>query len=1720
MLGLLLFNNSTELRIQLALHAMHYYDVRNAICTIVGAEIESINQYLRSFDIEFQEHMMSFDHNVGEPTKDFARGLFEQFGDVTDSIVERFKNILGTIPEFKHKVSFDFGSMFGTEFLAPFLSKMGAAKDALIEWLATPAGQFVIDFVVYCGLIFVLKRYTAMTSMQVNMVIIGVSFLLPPPNKMLGWACDFSWRDLLGAYSELVPEVGAEDEVHEQAGEFSGSAPMKLILSAIFGVLMGEGWVANQSGVKLVDVFMRQSSQFKKLKESIDVTFDFLFSLIAGFLDFIGTKFDIPYLKGCGVKFPEIDEIQTKLCVIVKELREGKRIHDYPTSVELTSMEQRLRTMLVTVVGKTKEYEVYRREIHVLLMEIKTLLERNKSCGVNGGPRVEPLSIMFLGHPGQAKSMGSDLFIYETIPKVLPRQRLDAYERSKDNEIFVAHADQGDYWDGYTGQFAVKFDDVLQLKDAAGAPNTMALTVIHSHNTSSWYPNFSAIPDKHSVPFTSRILVGTDNNLHIDKVINSLNCPKAFARRWDFCWMVIPKVKYCKPGSDFLKDHDGSDRKLDINWLLKLEAGKVEEKVVKDIWEFVEWDWGRGRRVPGGSVVDYATMQKLFIERFNVKQEKGLAWLEFLNTMAEGAISSRREELTAEEKAAIEKEALKEQAGLFEMDPFDILGITPEATEREIVAAYRKLCLVNSPDKGGCPDSMIKLTAAFSLVMDPVSRYEYACYKDPTAKGEDVLRKMIELKRQYSTEPIDPEERIKCFKELCEVVELQKLPYKTNVLPSEDFILMMAERLHCNPAEVSMYFYIHRFDEFTPLGDYYLCIKDWLLDQYKNKLQKIQDVCGRVSRKVLDIVTNKKVMAACGAFIALGAAIWVWMKPKLDEQTGLAKPKDVKPKLKKGFKTFSFAVGDEALASQGGSLTKSAQDLFRKVQKNIVWLSVTEKSEPFGWWTFAKGKFATHVTHTKAKMDEKGLKEVWLVKSDRSWSQKIKVKDITLIRWKESLNEDDGYYYVPTLNVNFADITHFYMNKGSREDEIAHTTHFGHLMVPEMKLEEGQFNLKVWGRNEAMANSFSKHEYGTQRWKAVDAISYPMYTEAGMCGLPWIVTDPRSSRPFIAGYHCAGNSNTGVSLIIYAQVLHGMYDLAIAGDLSSLPDVEMVPDLEDQSGPILPENWKVIQEVPYERVNSRSTLRRTPLFEKWSICDKRPALLHTKYVEQMDDVLNEKPQVIDPWWNAREPYGNNKAVLNQKALNRIADEYAKHMLQSSSKGVPWEPRVLSYEEAAAGYPGIMKGVPRGTSAGYPWNKQSRKKYGYFGAEADYEFDMEEGSLHRELYDKIAEDIAMMKRGERPMWVYQQFLKDELRSLKKVTAGLTRLVMGSPLDKTMTASMYFKDFMRFMIDNRIFNGIALGINPCSVEWRILASYLLAVGNFMIDGDFKHFDADILYQIDEAWLRVVESYYSNSTEEDRLIRRIILHDTAHSRHLVTVDSKSYIAEIENICPSGDLLTGIKQSGCNIIIARYAVMDILMRRDGYLNGVDDYDEGVPFNFEELEWNRFIALGDDHIMSVCDEHAAVVNQKTFGASIGRMGFTYTDAKKTGELIDGHRPLSDVSFLKRGFTNIEYYLTEVFAPLDLDVILQMPYWMDSKAPVGTLEAIIDIVAKELAARPKDYAEWGPLIGRAALDTINYRCPYLPINNDVAEISTTWRRAIEAYRSTELEYSL
>ena len=1237
----------------------------------------------------------------------------------------------------------------------------------------------------------------------------------------------------------------------------------------------------------------------------------------------------------------------------------------------------------------------------------------------------------------------------------------------------------------------------------------------------------------------------------------------------DLKWWFCAKPEFC---TEDTKDFGPKQRRIEYSNILKgieacdREAGVEGLRPFFQMYEFYPYDWSTGKIV--GSAKGFVEYIMAIKHTFELKDRIGTKLVDLVDMVGDAFIEMREREYEGESFAddgtsitakarsldAFIATVKPDEEGFYECEYKEqMLGDAPgkmgindlpdiyhllfprhiPEDRDDRFKVYKSHLLQLHPDKGGNPLEFQIYRWAMSIFEDEKLRWQYDFIKEnPDCEDKEFLlnfaNQIIACKDRAPVSYIDLENM--SFVDL--LIAIPAFPdlgfeYSDNVYPPNWVIAWLADRFKMNEQDVKYFFYTNSWSDDTPLGDLCRSFSAWKKRMSDSLLSHIQSVCKAVTTKVTDVFTNRKIWLAAAAAAGLFTAGWAVWKTNFHEESGrpIREPKAKPVKRPSYARPFSrTAIHEQMKSEEFRELTeeeiekfneaykeqcftcdKATEDMMNAVKGQTWFFSREKDSVILGHIIVVNKKQALCISHMFSWLVERDLTGFWFQSSDGHDRKYIDISDMRINYWEQDSNDDVIHALMKTLPRDGRDIRMHFYHEGTIEQDLISQSHFGCLFVPKVeRFDKGRKAIE-WKPKPAFASSCAGTEYGLPKWVVGFGISYKIATEEGMCGLPWVCNDVRARRPFIAGIHCAGGQGKGLAFSVSCETL-----MEVARYWDTVPEFkeQMVSEV-----PELPPGWTIVKQVPYERVGGLSKLRKTILHNAWSESKKWPALLYKIRVPDEEGEL----KTVDPWYNAREPYGFKCRKYNLELIQDLAVIYASNLKNLSMHDYPWPPKVFDIKTACQGIPGFMKGIPRNTSAGYPWNKMSVKKFAFFGKEGEYSFDSPE---YRILYSKVLDDIETASVGNVPDWIYQQFLKDELRSEEKWRKGQSRLVMGAPLPKTVISCMYMKDFFRWFQDNRIFNGSAIGINPYSVEWRSAAEYLAGAGDANVDGDFKNFDGNQPPEFDEGYLIIAETYYYNATKEEANVRRILTTSSNDSMHLVTLDGASYIANVCGIEPSGDPNTGFKNTINNNQRSAYVRADILLRDRGYPGGADDYRRGMDFDLKEVFWDRFLALGDDHILSVCEPHRHLMNQKQYGAAMERCGFVYTSAKKGEALIEGFKSISEVSFLKRGFTTLKEYPGHLFADLDLDVILEMPYWLEIGAPPGTLKDVIDIVGKELSAKGLEiYSHWGPIIGKTTLAVAGIRSSFLPITDDNEHVYEHWKRAISAFVSTEVDYA-
>lgn len=440
---------------------------------------------------------------------------------------------------------------------------------------------------------------------------------------------------------------------------------------------------------------------------------------------------------------------------------------------------------------------------------------------------------------------------------------------------------------------------------------------------------------------------------------------------------------------------------------------------------------------------------------------------------------------------------------------------------------------------------------------------------------------------------------------------------------------------------------------------------------------------------------------------------------------------------------------------------------------------------------------------------------------------------------------------------------------------------------------------------------------------------------------------------------------------------------------------------------------KIANSIKAVSQGGKTSLKRSELISTWGEPKQAPSRLRP---------FKREGILIDPMVKAVAKYVRPYVYFDQNILNLVRDSLYDDLLRTSSK--KFESRILSYDESVLGIEGIdeFNSIPRNTSAGFPFNITGigkGKKY-YFGSGDNYDL---ENDNCKKLFEECDEIIDRAKRGERSLFIFTDCLKDERRDMIKVQEGKTRLFSGAPLHYTVIFRKYFGQFIRWIVENRIDNECATGVNPYSLEWDIMGKKLLSFGNKFKNlraGDYASFDCSEKSQIQYKFLDIINRIYDDGFE-NFMIRHILWLELVNSRHII-VDA---IYEWRDSLPSGHPFTTIMNCLYNKFVFRLAWFD--------------YND---FKLESLQ--KFIThvilfvLGDDNVFAVSGKHLAF-NEPFLSKTLKKYGLDYTNETKSISSNIG-RDLNEVEFLKRKWFFNDYYHRFV-CPLNLDVIKEMVLW-------------------------------------------------------------------------------
>lgn len=579
------------------------------------------------------------------------------------------------------------------------------------------------------------------------------------------------------------------------------------------------------------------------------------------------------------------------------------------------------------------------------------------------------------------------------------------------------------------------------------------------------------------------------------------------------------------------------------------------------------------------------------------------------------------------------------------------------------------------------------------------------------------------------------------------------------------------------------------------------------------------------------------------------------------------------------------------------------------------------------------------------------------------------------------------------------------------------------------------------------------------------SVLYSVATKVGDCGIPLLVCDSRLSRNIILGIHVAGNGIHGIGNILFSEKIASVIEALTANEVTvPLLDDEV---LDAQMG----KNFVVLNRLRKLRLPTKTNLMPSKFYGLLASVATAPAMLFKKHG-------------VDPWELARSKYSKPAPRINLDLLDICGQIVAADMRFNSYHQI--DPTIFSFEKAVSGEKGAMfwDGIPRNTSSGYPYNLDNKtSKKNLFGGDGEYTFNSDGCLAFKKILD--AQEI-LLKQGVRPSFYYADYLKDERRPKDKVAQGKTRLISASPLDLTIHMRRYFGAFVQWCMCNNVNNGIAVGVNPYSMDWTRVARRLKTFGDLNIFGDYSGYDGSLFAALMYEGLKIIETFYYNASDEDRLVRATLFEDVVNSIHVKADGEDCYAYEWTGSNPSGEFLTTILNSVCNLVAILYANTCVVLENKGY--SIYNRDMALLFNTADFvhKNTRSIVFGDDNGTNYSPQLAAMVPASRLVEMYKRINLTYTVETKDGSDV-AYKSLDKCSFLKRGFVYDASY-ARYLAPLDLSVIVEMISWTNKGCTDETFCGVVDNFFRELSLHPeKEYNNFTTVFYPLVMDKLNYQ---------------------------------
>lgn len=295
-------------------------------------------------------------------------------------------------------------------------------------------------------------------------------------------------------------------------------------------------------------------------------------------------------------------------------------------------------------------------------------------------------------------------------------------------------------------------------------------------------------------------------------------------------------------------------------------------------------------------------------------------------------------------------------------------------------------------------------------------------------------------------------------------------------------------------------------------------------------------------------------------------------------------------------------------------------------------------------------------------------------------------------------------------------------------------------------------------------------------------------------------------------------------------------------------------------------------------------------------------------------------------------------------------------------------------------------------------------------------------------------------GERIYSLAVDNIKDELLPKEKVLEGKGRLFCVYDLTFLLLSKKYFGAMSGWIYENRIRNGMAIGVNPYSTDWDAIATKILMNSSKCIFLDHTQFDKNQIRRIMHCLNILADIYYNDAGSLNSKVRRLLLEEVIDSIHVTMINGKMYVYYWGQGNTSGNYFTALLNCCVNIVYVYICAIYAWL----LFNGIDPNSITVLPSNPADKALAIVDLGDDVVASVNDELMPGVNFNTIKA-VGKkyLNITITDELKKGGDIPDFRNLEEGSFLGRKFVLVYFNgVRRYIAPLRLYSVIERVQWI------------------------------------------------------------------------------